>query len=67
MFEWLNDLKPGDEVVTRDSSRLGCGGMEPAIFGVEVVKEITGEHIKTLPVGYEPKPAPTIEPFRLFD
>ena len=64
MFEWLNNLKVGDEVIVRDSSHLITA--EGPTDSVEVVSEITDAHIKTLPLGYEPKPAPAIEPWRLF-
>jgi len=65
MFEWLNNLKPGDQVTVRDRDHNRLGQF-PERQWAEVVSEITADHIKTLPVGYVPG-SKTIEPFRLFD
>lgn len=62
MFEW-NNLEVGDLVVIRDSSHLiTC---DPAPEFIEVVIEVTDEHIKTEPLDYE-RP-PILAAFRLFD
>ncbi len=63
MFEWLNNLGVGDSVVIRDSSHLiTC---DPAPEFVEVVIELTDEHIKTERLDYE-RP-PVLAAFRRFE
>ena len=47
MFEWLNNLEVGDEVVIRDNdyNRLG---QFPTIEFVEVVIEVTDKHFRLI-------------------
>lgn len=61
MFEWLNNLKPGDNVVIRDSAHLITG--DPALEFTETVIEVTDDHIKTEPLNYK---RPILAVWRLF-
>ena len=61
MFEWLNNLKPGDQVTVRSYEMHG----NPTEF-TNVVKEITDDYILTLPNNYAPKLKQMIEPIRFF-